>query len=85
MSVTTLSAKFQISIPKDVREEMGLKPGQKFEFLRIGRTLKLVPQPTMEDLFGLGRGANPDRLRDRDDRDSRLSKPAPTKKKTRVA
>ena len=56
MSAATLSAKFQISIPKDVREEMGLKPGQKFEFLRIGRTLKLVPQPRMEDLFGLGRG-----------------------------
>jgi AbrB family looped-hinge helix DNA binding protein len=53
MSATTLSAKFQISIPKDVREEMGLKPGQKFEFLRIGRTLKLVPQPRMEDLFGI--------------------------------
>lgn len=85
MSATTLSAKFQISIPKEVREEMGLKPGQKFEFLRIGHTLKLVPQPRMEDLFGLGRGANPDGVRDRDDRDTRLSKPASAKKKARAA
>ena len=85
MSSTTLSAKFQISIPKDVREEMGLKPGQKFAFLRIGRTLKLVPQPRMDDLFGLGRGANPEDLRDRNDRDARLPKAGPAKKKTRVA
>lgn len=85
MSATTLSAKFQISIPKDVREEMGWKPGQKFEFLRIGRTLKLVPQPTMEDLFGLGRGGNPDGVRDRDDRESCLSKSARAKKKARAS
>jgi len=85
MSATTLSAKFQISIPKDVREAMGLKPGQKFEFLRIGRTLKLVPQPRMEDLFGLGRGADPDGYRDRNDRDAGLPKPAPAKKKGRAA
>ena len=85
MNSATLSAKFQISIPKDVREEMGLKPAQKFEFLRIGRTLKLVPQPRMEDLFGLGRGANPDGYRDRANRNARLSKLATAKKKTRVA
>lgn len=84
MRAATLSAKFQISIPKDVREEMGLKPGQKFEFLRIGRTLKLVPQPRMEDLFGLGRGANPDGYREREDRDARLSKLATAKKKPRA-
>jgi AbrB family looped-hinge helix DNA binding protein len=84
MSATTLSAKFQISIPKDVREEMGLKPGQKFEFLRIGHTLKLVPQPRMEDLFGIGRGANPDGYRDRNDRDTRVAKPGPAKKKVRA-
>ena len=84
MSATTLSAKFQISIPKDVREEMGLKPGQKFEFLRIGRTLKLVPQPRMEDLFGIGRGTNPVGYRDRKDRDTRIAKPAPAKKKARA-
>ena len=67
------------------REEMGLKPGRKFEFLRIGRTLKLVPQPRMEDPFGLGRGANPDGVRDRGDRDTGLSKPASAKRKARAA
>jgi AbrB family looped-hinge helix DNA binding protein len=72
MSTTTLSAKFQISIPKEVREDMGLKPGQKFTFLRMGRTLKLVPQVGIDELFGLGRGADTRNSRDRHDRDSRL-------------
>jgi len=68
MSTATLSSKFQISIPKDVRETLNLKPGQKLAFLCIGKSVKLVPQPRIEDLFGIGKGANPDRYRDRSTR-----------------
>jgi len=68
MSVATLSSKFQISIPKDVREAMNLKPGQRMAFLRIGSTLKLVPVPKIEDLFGIAKGANTDNYRDRSTR-----------------
>lgn len=72
MSSATLSSKFQISIPKDIREEMGLKAGQKFAFLRTGRSLKLVPQPKIEELFGLGAGAHTGDYRDRSEPDDRL-------------
>ncbi len=68
MSIATLSSKFQISIPKDVREAMGLKPGQKLAFLRVGPSLKLVPQTEIADLFGIARGANGEEYRDRSDR-----------------
>ncbi len=68
MSVATLSSKFQISIPKDVRETLNLRPGQKLAFLCIGKSVKLVPQPRIEDLFGIGKGANPDGYRDRSTR-----------------
>lgn len=33
MGNLTLSSKFQISIPKEVRESQGWKPGQKFAFI----------------------------------------------------
>ena len=72
MSVATLSAKFQISIPKEIRESMKLKAGQRLTFIQIGKTLKLVPQPTIDDLFGIAKGANTENYRDRDDRDSRF-------------
>ena len=68
MSIATLSSKFQISIPKDVREAMGFKPGQKLAFLRVGPSLKLVPQAEIADLFGIARGVNGEGYRDRSNR-----------------
>ena len=64
----TLSSKFQISIPKAVREEQGWEPGQEFVFLPKGKSVVLVPVPTREELFGIARGANGEDYRDRRDR-----------------
>ncbi len=69
MSATaTLSSKFQISIPKEVREREGWKAGQKFVFLPKGGGFVLVPVPQPKELFGIAKGANPDGIRDRRDR-----------------
>lgn len=75
MSTATLSSKFQISVPKDVREALGLKPGQKLAFINTGTGMRLVPQPAVQDLMGIARGANTDGLRDRDERPRRPPKP----------
>jgi AbrB family looped-hinge helix DNA binding protein len=69
MSATaTVSSKFQIAIPKEVRERMGLRPGQKVAFIARLDGVMMVPVPTREDLLGMARGANPEGYRDRDDR-----------------
>lgn len=68
MSDATLSSNYQISIPKDVREALHLKPGQRIAFLRTGSTWKLVPVPNIEDLFGIAKGADTDNYRDRSTR-----------------
>ncbi len=81
MSTTTLSSKFQISIPKEIRESMKLKAGQKLAFIQIGKSIKLVPQPSIDDLFGLAKGANTENYRDRNDRDKHLPAIATLKKK----
>lgn len=44
MSTTTLSSKFQFSVPKEVRETMRLVPGQQFEMIPMGSIIQLVPQ-----------------------------------------
>jgi AbrB family looped-hinge helix DNA binding protein len=67
-AATKLSSKFQISIPKEVREQQGWRAGQKFVFLPKGRSVMLVPVPDREDLLGIAKGANPENYRDRDDR-----------------
>lgn len=64
----TLSSKFQISIPKAVREARGWEAGQEFVFIPKGSGVLLVPVPTLEDLRGIAEGADPTGYRDRDDR-----------------
>ena len=68
IATATLSSKYQISIPKEVRDSLNLKPGQKLAFLCIGKSVKLVPQTRIEDLFGIGKDADPAGYRDRDTR-----------------
>ena len=69
MVTTTLSSKFQISIPKDLREREGWKPGQQFAFLPDGKGgYSLVPVPRLSDMRGVARGANTADYRDRTDR-----------------
>lgn len=64
----TLSAKFQISIPKAVRTARQWKAGQEFAFIPKGTGVLLVPVPELADLAGIARGANPENYRDREDR-----------------
>jgi AbrB family looped-hinge helix DNA binding protein len=64
----TLSAKFQISIPKAIRSARHWKAGQVFAFIPRGEGMLLVPVPKREELAGLARGARPKDYRDRADR-----------------
>jgi AbrB family looped-hinge helix DNA binding protein len=69
MSATaTLSSKFQISIPKSVREEQRWQSGQQFVFIPKGSGMLLMPVPTLDQLKGFANGANPVDARDRHDR-----------------
>ena len=65
---TTLSSKFQIAIPKDVREAQNWEPGQEFAFIPKDGGYLLVPVPDIEALRGIAKGASTDDYRDRKDR-----------------
>lgn len=64
----TLSSKFQISIPKSVREEQHWEAGQEFVFIPKGKGVLVMPVPKLEELAGIARGANKENYRDREDR-----------------
>lgn len=64
----TLSSKFQISIPKAVRDAQNWKAGQEFVFIPKGSGVLLVPVPERDELFGLAKGAKAEDIRDRRDR-----------------
>lgn len=64
----TLSAKFQISIPKAVRTARDWKAGQEFAFIPKGTGVLLVPVPKRAELAGIAKGSRPEDYRDREDR-----------------
>lgn len=63
-----LSSKFQISIPKSVREEQHWQAGQEFVFIPKGKGVLVMPVPELEQLAGIAKGACKDGYRDRKDR-----------------
>lgn len=66
VSTVTISPKFQVVIPKDCRESLGLKPGQKVEAIPYEGRLQLVPVEPIEDLRGFLAGIDPRVERDED-------------------
>lgn len=64
----TLSAKFQISIPKALREARKWRAGQEFAFISKGTGVLLVPVPERNQLAGIAKGDKPEHYRDRKDR-----------------
>ena len=69
MSVTaTLSSKYQISIPKTIRDDLHWQAGQEFVFIPKGKGVLLMPVPEFEELAGLAQGVDSAGYRDRVDR-----------------
>lgn len=66
--IATLSGKFQISIPKAVREEQRWAAGQEFVFIPKGKGVLLMPVPELQQLAGIVKGAKTRAIRDRKDR-----------------
>lgn len=68
MYTATISPKFQICIPKSLREELHLKVGQQFVFILHGNSLQLVPKRSLVDVRGVMAGSDKTNVRDRSDR-----------------
>ncbi len=66
MDAVTLSPKYQLVIPRAVRESMGLRPGQKFQVFRYADQIALVPVRPMREYRGMLRGIDTTVERDED-------------------
>ena len=67
-ATATLSTKFQISIPKAIREAQHWRAGQEFVFIPKGKGVLVMPVPEREQLAGIAKGARKGGYRDRKDR-----------------
>jgi AbrB family looped-hinge helix DNA binding protein len=68
MVVVTVSSKYQIVIPRDVREKMELKPGQKIVVIEKDGVVHLIPQKSIKEMRGFVKGIDTSKLRNEEDR-----------------
>ena len=68
MATTTISPKFQIVIPKAVREKLHLTPSQRLQVVEKGGVITLVPEVPLKSLKGTLKGMSKTDLREKKDR-----------------
>ena len=66
MATVTISSRFQVVIPKTVRESMNLKPGQQLRVFTVGDRLELVPEKDLHSTRGFLGGIDTSVPRDKD-------------------
>ena len=68
MSTVTVSQKFQIVIPKDIRRHLNIRPGEKIVVVEKGKTIHMIPVGRIKESRGIAKGASSDNLRDESER-----------------
>ena len=66
MTAVTVSPKFQVVIPKDIRESMGIMSGQKVQIITYQNRIELIPLKPMKEMKGFLKGIDTDVERDAD-------------------
>jgi AbrB family looped-hinge helix DNA binding protein len=58
MSVVTISPKFQVVIPRHIRDQLDLEPGQKVQALVFGNRIEFIPLRAARSMRGFLKGLN---------------------------
>ncbi len=66
MTSVTVSPKYQVVIPKKVRDSMGIVSGQKIQILTYQNRIELIPIRPMKKMRGFLKGIDTSVKRDKD-------------------
>ena len=66
MESVTISPKFQVVIPKQIRESLNLRPGQKVKAIQYDGRIELIPVVPMKSRRGFLKGIDTDVPREDD-------------------
>jgi len=66
MQTVTVSPKYQVVIPRRVRESLGIKPGQKMQVVVFENRIELVPIKAISALRGFLKGIDTSVPREKD-------------------
>ncbi len=68
MEATTISSKFQVVIPRKIREQYHVKPGYKVVFIPFEKSLRLIFVPPIEEARGMFPGIDTSVEREEEER-----------------
>jgi AbrB family looped-hinge helix DNA binding protein len=56
METVTVSPKYQVVIPRSIRDALGIQPGQKVQMIRYGDHIELIPLKAVRETRGFLKG-----------------------------
>jgi AbrB family looped-hinge helix DNA binding protein len=68
MKTVTVSSKFQVVIPEEIRRKVELKANQKLVVIEKDGVIHLIPQRPIKELRGFLKGLTGEEIRDEEDR-----------------
>lgn len=68
MASVKVSPKYQVVIPRKVRESMGIRPGQELDVFEYEGRIELIPVRDIREMRGFLKGIDTTIERDREDR-----------------
>jgi len=66
MTEVTVSPKFQIVIPKEIRESMGIVSGQKVQIMSYQGRIEVIPLKSIKEMRGFLKGIDTTVVREED-------------------
>ena len=68
MEAVTVSPKFQVVIPRAIREKMHIQPGEKLQVICFDDRIEMVRTQPMREMRGFLKGFDPTFKREKEDR-----------------
>lgn len=68
MTTVTVSSKYQVVIPRELRDRLKIHAGQKLHVLSRNGIIQLVPDRDIREMEGIFPGLSSEGLRDEEDR-----------------
>jgi len=69
MNIVTVSTKYQVVIPRKVRQSLNIQPGQKIQMIEYGNHIVMIPVRPIQDARGALPGIDTDPQREKVDRE----------------
>ena len=66
MKTVTVSPKYQVVIPREVRETLSIKPGEKMQVINYANRIELVPVKKVKSMRGFLKGIDTTVNREKD-------------------